>query len=283
MMLLFILISAVSAWFFTMPQNRVIGPPPADFPHVVEQVSFPAKDGLEIRGWYSAPDSARSALVLLHGYRSSRLQTLDRARLFRENGYGVLLYDARGCGESAESRISVGYHEQKDLLGAVEYLKQRGIESIGCLGISQGGATILLASAELQDVACVISESAYSSLTDAVDRRYRHYLKMPGWLGGMLMVPFAESFIGADAADVSPLAEVAHLQKPLLIISGTEDVRTLELDTRNLFAAAEQSLTELWMIDGAGHEDLYDFIPALYEEKVLGFLAKHLVPAGEWE
>src|SRR5437773_8376842 len=48
-------------------------------------------------------------------------------------------------------------------------------ESIACLGVSQGGATILFAAAELANVKCVICESVYDEMIHAVDRRMRHY------------------------------------------------------------------------------------------------------------
>jgi hypothetical protein len=66
-------------------------------PH--EDVSFETSDGLTIRGWY-APSRNGAAIVLVHGSGSNRLGPRKHARLLAEHGYGVLLYDARGLGES---------------------------------------------------------------------------------------------------------------------------------------------------------------------------------------
>ena len=66
-------------------------------PH--EDVSFETDDGLTLRGWY-APSRNGAAVVLVHGLGGSRLGPRKHARLLAEHGYGVLLYDGRGRGES---------------------------------------------------------------------------------------------------------------------------------------------------------------------------------------
>jgi alpha-beta hydrolase superfamily lysophospholipase len=50
---------------------------------------------------------------------------IARARLLRAHGFAVLLYDARGHGESDRSRVSFGLHETRDLLGALAYMRSR--------------------------------------------------------------------------------------------------------------------------------------------------------------
>src|SRR5262249_60163667 len=100
---------------------------------------------------------------------------LRRARLFREAGYNVLLYDARACGESTGDFVTFGFHEAEDLLGAVEYLRTKKVERIACLGVSQGGATILFAARDLADVRWPVGESAVRALSDASRNRVLNY------------------------------------------------------------------------------------------------------------
>ncbi|MEW6125587.1 MAG: alpha/beta fold hydrolase [Acidobacteriota bacterium] len=268
-----------ASYFFAMqfisPANCAIGDAPQEFAFPIKNVSFTTEDGLAIRGWYAPDEKTRTAIILLHGHRGNRWQMYDTAKMLRRAGYGVLLYDARATGESEGKAISIGYFETKDLIAAVRFLREQGVERIACLGQSQGGATILMAAAKLDGVKCVIAQSSYDTICRAIDRRYREYLHIPGWLGGSLMKFFAEQKLGISAEQISPLREIKNLPCPVLIIAGENDTKTWAKDTRELFEAANAP-KDLWMMEGAGHEDLYALRPQEYEKRVLEFLKKYL-------
>ena len=84
----------------------------------------------------------------MHGITSNRASnnSLGIARRLREHGYNLLLFDQRAHGESGGERISGGYHERRDLGGAIDFLKSQGVleSSIGVLGASMGAGTALL-------------------------------------------------------------------------------------------------------------------------------------------
>jgi uncharacterized protein len=267
---------AAGSWFFayrlTRARSAVVGAAPADFPYAVEPVAFTTSDQQTLRGWLVPTDNRDRAIILLHGWAGTRMQMLPRARFFREQGYTVLLYDARACGESSGDAVTFGYRERHDLIAAVALLKARGCKEIACLGMSQGGATILLAAEELRDVKCVICESVYDDMTHAVDRRMRAFTGVPGSLAGCLMVPIAEDRLGLAIADVSPVDHIASLNCPVFLISGDSDNRVWPEDTQRLYDAARQP-KQLWMIPGAPHEDL--FHRPGYEDAVSAFLNRH--------
>src|SRR5262249_41660438 len=155
---------------------------------------------------------------------------------------------------------------------ALDLLRRRGHERIACLGVSQGGATILLAAEQLSDVRCVVCESVYDELAHAVDNRFRHYFKMPGWLCGCVMLPVAEWRTGVTVNDVRPIAHIDRLRCPLFLISGDEDSKTLPTETERLFQAAVEPKT-LWLVPGIGHRDLFSDD---YAERVTAFLDRHM-------
>jgi pimeloyl-ACP methyl ester carboxylesterase len=259
------------AWDFTRAGKSPVGSPPAELG--ASDVSLKTSDGLELSGWFSPPARAGgSAVLLLHGYRGSRLQMLARARWLQALGYGVLLYDARGCGQSQGSMRSFGYYETRDVVAALSYVRQHTSGKIFAIGVSQGGATLMLAADRLQGLSGVVCESVYDELSQAVDRRYRTTLGIPGWLGGVLMIPMAEHRLGLTLAQVRPIACVAELPCPLLMLAGDHDLRTWKGDTERLFAAAHAP-KRLSMFVGAGHEDLFGYAPRQYEEQVLPLLA----------
>ncbi len=266
--------SWLSARHLTSAKPQKVGAPPADFPYPIESAAFKTRDNETIQGWLVPTDSNAPAIVLLHGYRGTRRQMIQRAKLFRSLGYAVLLYDARACGESTGEAITFGLRERADLVAAVDLLRKRGHERIACLGVSQGGATILYAADELGDLRCVVCESVYDDMTNAFDRRSRRLSRSPGWLTGVLVVPFAESRLDVSIDELSPVDHISKVRCPLFVISGDADDRAWPIDTERLFEAAREP-KELWMIAGAKHEDLFRFPD--YERRVIEFVQRHMV------
>ncbi len=266
-------VSAVAAWWLTAPVRHFIGAVPDDFGWPAETVRFPAReDGVSLAGWFVPSPGAKQVVVLLHGYQADRRMMLTRAAWFRSQGYAVLLYDARACGESQGNIISAGWFEQRDLLGALDYLRGRGFNEFGCVGISQGGATIALASARLDGVRWAVLESTYPTLRNALDRRFRIKVGMPGWLAGCLIVPLAEWRLGANADEVSPRDSAAGFHCPVLVLSGERDMRTKPENAREVFDRAPGK-KDLWIVSGADHEDLLASAPDAYRRRVGAFIA----------
>lgn len=281
----FVAVSAFFAVRFTSPQPRSVGTPGDYLPATTETVAFPAADGVKLAGWYAAPPAstpsaapARAAdstparaVILLHGFGSTRRQVLARAGWFHRQGFAVLLFDARGHGESAATRVSVGWFETSDLEGALAYLRTRGHRDFGLVGVSQGAATIALAADRLRDVRWIALESMYPTLRDALDCRFRLHFRLPGWLAGALFVPFAEWRLETDIDLIAPRDHVARLPCPVYFMHGDADRHTLLASALDLHARAP-SPKSLWIVPGAGHNDLYSHAPAAYEARFTAFL-----------
>ncbi len=275
---LFAAVSAVFVVRFTSPQPRPVGQPGEYLPAAAESVAFPAADGVILRGWYAVPSAAgpqpagpARAVVLLHGFGSTRRQMLARAGWFHQLGFAVLLYDARGHGESEGTRVSAGWFETADLAGALACLRTRGYRDIGLVGVSQGAATITLAADRLRGVRWIALESMYPTLRDALDRRFRLSFHLPGWLAGALFVPFAEWRLGLDIDTVAPRDHIARLPCPVYVMHGDADRHTLPSSARELHALAPTQKS-LWLVPGAAHRDLYSHAPREYEARLTAFL-----------
>ena len=268
----FLGVSAFFAWRFTTPPRRPVAQSPARYLARHDVVRFTARDGVPLVGWFAPAGDGRRAVILLHGNGATRTQVLARAGFFNHLGYAALLYDARGHGESGGNLVSFGWFETQDLLGALDWLRGRGCTDIGCVGVSQGGATIALAAAQLADVRWVVLESVYPTLPNAVDRRFRSVFGLPGWLLGCAMVPMAEWRIGKPIAAIAPREFVGQLQCPVLVMTGDADRHTLPGDARELFERVASP--KRWeLVPGAAHVDLYGFAPGRYELAVRQFLA----------
>lgn len=267
--------ATVSAFFagkLTNPARRIVGEVPADFPVNTQTVGFPARDGLKLSGWLVPCDNATAAAVLLHGNGASRRQVMARVRLFHDAGYAVLLYDARGHGLSEGDKVSAGWFETADLLGAFDFLRMKNLNRFGCLGVSQGAATIVLTAEKLPpDVEWIILESAYPNMRDALDRRFRSYVHLPGWLAGGLLIPFAELRLGVDLDDIAPITHIQNIRCPVFVLGGSLDQHTLPRSTQALYDAA-RAPKELWLVPGAAHVDLYGFAQQEYAKRILAFV-----------
>lgn len=271
----------IESWIFA---GQFIAPDPSNVPwpkqfsFAPEDVTFQASDGASLKAWLLPQANSTRAIVLLHGVSANRYQMLDRARWLHTLGYNVLLYDSRGCGESAAVAHSFGCHETRDLLGAVSWLQSRGMNQIGCVGFSQGAATILLASDQLPpSVRAVVAEASYATLQASVDDHFRNLTGYPSCYFGALIVPFAEWKLGMNIGDVSPLREITKLKVPVYLIGGASDTMAPPEGVRQLYAAA-LSEKYLWMIEHAGHGDFFSCAEDQYKQRVGDFLRSHLWP-----
>jgi dipeptidyl aminopeptidase/acylaminoacyl peptidase len=247
------------AWEFTKATHRPVGAAPKDFPFPVESVRFKAEDGLPIAGWFVPCPGATRVAVLLHGAKRNRLENVARARLMREHGYAVLLYDARGCGESGGDMLTFGFQEPKDLLGALDYLRGRGFHQFGLIGFSQGGVTILNAAGALRELCWVVLECTPSDL------------RLTFGFCSRLVEPLLEWQLGVSPKDYTPPVDhVTQLHCPLYVIAGGADVRSTPEEVRSIFDRANEPKW-FWLIPGIPHINYYPKLGAVYERHVLFF------------
>ena len=123
-----------------------VGAAPAGY----ETVAFRAADGLRLAGWYR-PSRNGAAVLVVHGGGSDRRGSLAHARLLARHGYGVLVYDARGRGESDGAPNNYGWGWPEDVEGALAFLRSRpGIDParIGAVGLSTGADVLVEVAAQ---------------------------------------------------------------------------------------------------------------------------------------
>lgn len=90
----------------TAPVRQPTEQTPADEGLDFQEVGFKSTDGLDLKGWWVPGDEPSRAVVLVHGLQGNKAgeHILQTASVYFGAGYGVLMFDLRGHGESEGKR-----------------------------------------------------------------------------------------------------------------------------------------------------------------------------------
>ena len=239
-----------------------------------EPVSLRASDGIELRGWYVRSQNG-GAVLLVHGGGGDRTGALRHAELLRRHGYGVLLYDSRGRGESEGNHNRLGWGWEKDVAGALAFLRARpdvDPARIGGLGLSTGANVLIEVAARRKDLRAVVSDGATA----------RSFADDWNLLGADPTTPVIWTMTAAvrvlsGSAPGEPLEELVPKVSPtplLLIASG---LFQNEAEFNRLYAAAAREPVELWELADVHHTAGVRELPREYERRVVGLFDRALL------
>jgi alpha-beta hydrolase superfamily lysophospholipase len=272
-------VSTVTADQFTRPKRIAVVGSPADLGLTFETVEFASLiDGISLRGWWMPAPGSDRAVVIVHGRNSTRSASngdlTKQAQGLVKAGYSVLSFDLRAHGESGGERYSFGPLERRDVLGAVVFVRARGIPSghIAFLCHSMGAATCLLTAPDAADVSAVVADSAYARFTDILDIEFPKQSRLPALFipGGELM---ADVLYGIDVTKAAPIEVVDQIRpRPILFIHGESDTYVPPENSRRLWRASGESPELLWLLPGVEHDLAYRSYPEEYLHRVIGFL-----------
>lgn len=244
---------------------------PADLGLASRNVRLQTSDGVTLAAWW-VPSRNRAAVVVSHGAGSTRTAVLDEAAVLAEEGYGVLLFDARGHGESGGRGMDFGWYGELDTAAAVDFLSaQPEIEHIGLLGLSMGGESAIGAAGADPRVEAVVAEGATSRVAE--DKAYLDEYGVRGRIQqGVDRVTFGLAGLLTPAPSPKPLAESVRAASatPFLLVTAG-DVETERLAADHLREAAPDAVT-VWTVPGAGHVQGLQTDPDAWARQVLGFL-----------
>jgi hypothetical protein len=252
----------------------------ADLGRPYEAVTLLTTDGLQLSAWY-VPSQNGAAVIAFPG----RSGPVPHARMLARHGYGVLMLDMRGQGESDGDANAFGWESYKDLDAAIAWLETRPeIEQgrIGGLGLSVGGELLLEAAARNPALLGVVAEGAgLRSVRESFARQGVSAVEL--WL----QLPFdavttaATAVLSGDppppsleelSADIAPRAA--------FFVYGEEGQGQERALTPAYFEVAGQPKA-LWSVPGAGHTGALEAQPGEYEQRVIAFFDRALLAA--WE
>jgi uncharacterized protein len=260
----------VSSYGYTHIGRAVVPEPElgADF----EEVSFTTDDGLELYGWY-VPSKNRAAVIAFPGRKGPQRQT----RMLVRHGYGVLLFDRRGEGDSEGDPNAVGWNGDRDIKAAIAFLRKRpdvDPDRIGGIGLSVGGELMLETAAETDALKAVVSEGAgIRSVREASESSWEQkWLAVPIW-GGIT----AATAVFSDDAPPPNLNDVVEriAPRPVFFIYATGGQGGEEL-SEDFYESAGQP-KEVWEVPEGGHVGGAEARPREYERRVIAFFDEALL------
>ena len=245
---------------------------PADFGMSYENVAIEAADGTKLAAWYIESTNG-AAILLRHGSGSTRASVLRHAAFLSGAGYGVLLTDARGHGDSGGRINEFGWHGRQDILAVLDYLEARPDVrgDIGVLGLSMGGEEALVAAASDERIAAVVAEGAGTSIyEDSIANGAHPMARFINW------TLYALTDVLSDASQPAGITASIGLiaPRPVLLIAGEE---TVEKAVGPIYRDAGGPTAQLWMLSDTPHTGGLRQHPTAYRGRVLSFFHESLL------
>ncbi len=249
-----------------------------------QNVTFPSReDHLLLRGWFipgilpNGHLTVERTVIMVHGMHTNRATNLmlDLSGALSRHGIAVLAFDMRGHGQSTPAPLGWGYFEQRDVLGAVDFLRSGSLpyqelghpRFIGGWGISLGGVALLFAAAQDPEISALVIDSAYATTETLIKGAFGPaFLFIPGTR------VIAHMLYGIDYYTVRPVDVVAKIApRPILFINGANDTIVPPANMAELATAAQAAPgahVQSWLVPHAGHIEAYPRMKNTYVNRL---------------
>lgn len=247
---------------------------------------------------------ARATILVVHGFTSNKHEISLSRFVFKD--YNVMTFDLRAHGDHAQGQCcSFGRDEMLDVIGAVEYLKNRPDKELQDLpliayGISMGAvATILAAAHDPSLFDAAVFDCPFDSTDNVLNRVFeRLKFSICGYEFGMpgrtilekcaynasmqAIVKTAiqsamkmEMGIAFCIKSSSPMDAIKKVSIPTLFITCKNDLKVPVSAVKSVYAGA-RGFKRLWITDGRFHCDSLFYNPEKYEHTVRAFITDFL-------
>ncbi len=224
-----------------------------------EAVTIAGPRGSSLAGlWLPPVGAARGAILHLHAASANHAQHLAQVAWLPPAGWGVLMFDYRGFGQSAGQPSLAGMAQ--DAQCALAWLQaNHGTRGLAIFGQGLGGALAPeLALARPQGLHLVVMESAWASHRGLMRARYG-----PG-------VGHVAAGQMPDAAG-DPALALARLSVPVILVQPERDSGVPAAEAAALLAAAPAQ-REVWRVPATRPLHVFAY-PGTWRERLLERLA----------
>lgn len=214
-------------------------------------------------------------IALFHPLGGSKESMIPHAHFLHSNGYSIMISDFIAHGNSEGEYKTFGYRESDNVQVIYTYLKKHfPKKKIGALGISLGGASVLLSKVKFD---AILIEETYAEIETAIQNRLS--MQLGEWAKSFsplltMQLPWR---IGVDKEYLKPSKAIRTVDKPIFIIGGEKDKRATLAETHRLYNNIPTGVyKQLWIVKNAPHTNLLSFAKKEYKEKVLKFFNRTL-------
>ncbi len=251
---------------------------PAEFRRLPKrEILLQSHFGYHLKALVVEPHQTNRYVIICHGVTENKINSIKYMNLFLERGFNALIYDHRRHGESGGKTTSFGHFEKFDLKTIVDWLKlDRGPDLIlGIHGESMGAATMLLYAGMIEDGAdFYIADCPFSDFREQLGYRLKTEMKLPP----RLFLPVADLFVKMrqkySLKDVSPIAVIDNIKKPILFIHSKKDDFILPTMTEALYEQ-KKGPKKLFIAENGIHAQSLNENKEDYAKVVDEFLAEY--------
>ncbi|MGG0740139.1 alpha/beta hydrolase [Niallia taxi] len=242
------------------------------------EISIPSPYGYMLKAIATEPYPNKRYIIIAHGVTENKLNSIKYMNMFLERGFNVIIYDHRRHGESGGKTTSFGHFEKFDLKAVVDWLKADKGEDIllGIHGESMGAATMILYAGMVEDGAdFYIADCPFSDFGEQLNHLVKAEMKVPG----NLFLPIADLVLRArqrySIRQVSPIAVIDKIEKPMLFIHSEKDTFILPEMTQKLFEK-KKGPKKLFLALNGFHAQSYNENKQEYEQVIDDFLQEYV-------
>ncbi|RFU69188.1 alpha/beta hydrolase [Bacillus sp. V59.32b] len=241
-----------------------------------EEVWVSSPSGYPLNCVFIEPHETKKWMIICHGVTENKINSIKYMNIFLKRGFNAVIYDHRRHGGSGGRTSSYGHYEKLDLKAVVDELKRRKGSDItlGIHGESMGAATLLLYAGTIEDGAdFYIADCPFSDFEAQLKHQLRKEVPLPDWM----VLPIGNAFIklrgGYRIRDISPIASVKNIRKPVLFIHSVPDDFIPVAMTKELYKAKEGA-KQLYLPAVGAHAQSYNENKEEYEEVIDRFLSE---------
>jgi uncharacterized protein len=193
------------------------------------------------------------------------------------HGYGVLLFDRRGEGDSEGDPNALGWNGDRDIKAALAFLRERpdvDPDRIGGIGLSVGGELMLETAAETDALKAVVSEGAgIRSVREAALSPWNaKWLAAPIWAATTV----ATAVFSGDAPPPNLNGLVERIAPRAVFLIHAKGGQGGEELSRDYYESAGEPRA-VWEAPEGGHMGAAEALPREYERRLGGFFDEALL------
>lgn len=241
----------------------------------IEDVSIISEDNLRLKGHLIENHKENNKYVILvHGYSAHYSLHMPFVKIFEDEGFNILLVEARAHGDSEGKFATYGYKESRDLNLWIKYLEKRRGEDlfIGLHGQSMGAAASLICGAKNKKVKFVVEDCGYSSAKEELKNEFAAIKYASFKLVYPLLDLKVKHRCNFQFEDAEPIREIQKSNVPVFFIHGDKDKKVSYKMCLDMYEKRRNKKDRMLIVKDADHLQAYMKSPSAYKNMLHDFL-----------